>query len=46
MAAGGGGLDPKLMIALAFRELAENAGKIGELNITPDLLQGLIGKAK
>ena len=29
-------------IALAFRELAENAGKIGTLNITPDLLQDLI----
>jgi hypothetical protein len=33
--------DPKLMIALAFRELAENAGKIGELNVTPDLLKSL-----
>ena len=29
------------MIALAFRELAENAEKIGELNITPDLLKSL-----
>jgi len=28
-------------IALAFRELAENAGKIGALNITPDLLESL-----
>jgi regulator of protease activity HflC (stomatin/prohibitin superfamily) len=37
----GGGADPKLMIALAFRELAENASKIGELNITPDLLKSL-----
>jgi hypothetical protein len=35
------GGDPKLMIALAFRELAENATKIGEMNITPDLLQSL-----
>ena len=42
MAVGAGGGDPKLMIALAFRELAENAAKIGELNITPDLLQSLI----
>jgi len=40
MAAGGGG-DPKLNIALAFRELAENATKIGELNISPDLLASL-----
>jgi hypothetical protein len=30
------------MIALAFRELAENAGKIGELNVTPDLLRSLL----
>jgi regulator of protease activity HflC (stomatin/prohibitin superfamily) len=29
-------------IAMAFRELAENAGKIGELNISPDLLKSLI----
>jgi len=38
------GGDPKLMIALAFRELAENATKIGEMNITPDLLQSLTRK--
>jgi regulator of protease activity HflC (stomatin/prohibitin superfamily) len=37
----GGSADPKLMIALAFRELAENATKIGELNVTPDLLKSL-----
>src|SRR5262245_40605362 len=42
MAVSAGGLDPKLMIALAFRELAENAGKIGELNVTPDLLKSLM----
>ncbi len=40
--AAGGGADPKLNIALAFRELAENATKIGELNISPDLLSNLI----
>lgn len=39
----GGTSDPKLMIALAFRELAENAAKIGEINVTPDLLKSLIG---
>jgi regulator of protease activity HflC (stomatin/prohibitin superfamily) len=39
------GSDPRLTIALAFRELAENAEKIGELNITPDLLKGLLGSA-
>jgi len=43
MAVSAGGADPKLMIALAFRELAENAGKIGELNVSPDLLRSLIG---
>jgi len=42
MSAGGG--DPKVMIALAFRELAENAGKIGELNMSPDLLKSLLAK--
>lgn len=41
MAASGGG-DPRQNIALAFRDLAENAGKIGEINITPDLLRGLL----
>ena len=42
MAVSAGGADPRLMIALAFRELAENAAKIGELNITPDLLRSLL----
>ena len=30
--------DPKFNIALAFRQIAENADKIGKLNITPELL--------
>ena len=34
--------DPKFNISLAFRQLAENAGKIGNLNISPDLLENLI----
>ena len=46
MAAAGGGADPKLMIALAFREMAENAQKIGELNVTPDLLKALLNDRK
>ncbi|HEX5105428.1 MAG TPA: SPFH domain-containing protein [Pirellulaceae bacterium] len=46
MASGGGGLDPKLNIALAFRELAENAQKIGELNVSPDLLNTLLKSGK
>ena len=44
MAVSSGGGDPRMMIALAFRELAENATKIGELNMSPDLLKSLIGK--
>ena len=38
------GMDPSQLIALAFRDLAESADKIGELNITPDLLQRLMQK--
>ncbi len=44
MAIAPNGGDPKMMIALAFRELAENASKIGELNMSPDLLSKLISK--
>jgi len=45
MALGAAGSDPKLMIALAFRELAENAAKIGEVNVSPDLLKSLLAPA-
>lgn len=41
----GGGFDARQMIAMAFQDLASNAGKIGELNITPDLLQSLVKQA-
>jgi len=41
LSAGGG--DPRTMIALAFREMAENAERIGELNMSPDLLRTLLG---
>ncbi|MCE9584103.1 MAG: SPFH domain-containing protein [Planctomycetes bacterium] len=37
-----GGTDPRVSIAMAFRELAENASKIGEINVTPDLLRSLL----
>lgn len=37
-----GKLDSGLMIASAFRDLAQNADKIGELNISPDLLARLL----
>ena len=34
--------DPKFNISLAFRELAENAEKIGNLNISPELLDSIL----
>ena len=37
-----GNTDSKMQIALGFRMLAENAEKIGTLNISPDLLESLI----
>ena len=38
--------DPRFNISLAFRELAENAGKIGTLNISPELLDTLLNDRK
>lgn len=46
MAISAGGPDPKALIAMAFRDLADNAEKIGQLNISPDLLGTLIDQAK
>jgi regulator of protease activity HflC (stomatin/prohibitin superfamily) len=37
--------DARNTIAMAFQELATNAQKIGELNVSPDLLRTLIGTA-
>ncbi len=34
--------EPRLMLSMAFKELAQNAAKIGNLNISPDLLQALM----
>lgn len=45
MMLGGKQADAKAMVALAFQEMAENAQKIGELNVSPDLLRSLIGAA-
>lgn len=42
MMLGGKGADPKAMIAMAFQGMADNAQKIGELNVSPDLLKSLI----
>lgn len=38
--------DPKFNISLAFRELAENAGKIGNLNISPELLDSILNSKR
>lgn len=37
-------VEPRLMAALALRQIAENAEKIGQLYITPDMLDGLIDR--
>lgn len=36
--------DPRLMVSLAMKEIAQNAAKIGQLNISPDLLESLLQK--
>jgi len=35
-------VEPRLMVAMAFQELAANAAKVGNLNISPELLQTLL----
>lgn len=34
--------DPRLMVAMAFQEIAANATKVGNLNISPELLDSLL----
>jgi regulator of protease activity HflC (stomatin/prohibitin superfamily) len=46
MAVAARGGDARFAISLAFQELAQNAGKIGQLNVTPDLLQSLLTSKK
>ena len=36
------GMDSGKLMALAFRDLADNAAKIGQLNVTPDLLREMM----
>ena len=36
------GMSPGQLMALAFRDLADNASKIGQLNVTPDLLREML----
>lgn len=38
------GMQPGQLIAQAFKELAENADKIGELNVSPELLRELLSR--
>ena len=40
------GMQPNQLIAKAFQDLAGNAQKVGQLNISPDLLQGLLNGNK
>ncbi len=37
--------EPRLMISKALKEIAQNAGKIGQLNISPDLIETLMKKS-
>jgi hypothetical protein len=34
--------DPRALLSIAFQEMAANAAKIGQLNISPDLLEALL----
>ena len=43
MAAQSGGLDSSQLIAMAFRDLADKADHIGNLNISTELLNSLLG---
>ncbi len=44
VALSGGAAEPRIAIAHAFRQLADNAQRIGTLNITPDLLRSLLSE--
>ena len=35
-------VDPRLLVAMAFQEIAANATKVGNLNISPELLETLL----
>jgi hypothetical protein len=35
-------VDPRLLVAMAFQEIAANATKVGNLNISPELLESLL----
>jgi hypothetical protein len=35
-------MEPRRMVSLALKEIAQNAARIGNLNISPDLLENLL----
>ena len=35
-------VDPRLLVAMAFQDIAANAAKVGNLNISPELLDTLL----
>lgn len=39
------GMEPGQLVALAFKEIAEGADKIGQLNVSPELLRELLGRS-
>ncbi len=39
-------MQPEQLMAMAFESLAQNAGKIGELTITPDLFGKMIKQGR
>lgn len=39
-------MQPEQLMAMAFDSMAQNAGKIGELNITPDMFSHMMKKAR
>jgi regulator of protease activity HflC (stomatin/prohibitin superfamily) len=39
-------MDPRRMVSLALKEIAQNAGKIGNLNLSPDLMEMLMKENK
>jgi hypothetical protein len=40
------GMEPGQLVALAFKELAERADKIGQLNVSPELLRELLARKR
>ena len=40
------GMEPRQLIAQAFGGIAERAEKIGQLNVSPELLAGLLSSAR